>query len=88
MHQNFFVFIFLIRSFHSSLTVIANTPLVIWHGMGDTCCNPHTAGGLANRVKIIIPDIYIHSIEIGENPIDASFYLIFYLMNFYGFYNR
>ena len=26
-------------------------PIVLWHGMGDTCCNPLSIGGLVDAIK-------------------------------------
>lgn len=43
------------------------TPLVIWHGMGDTCCNPLSMGRIMKLIEGEIPGIYIHSIEIGDS---------------------
>lgn len=28
--------------------VQAGTPIVLWHGLGDTCCNPLSIGGFAD----------------------------------------
>lgn len=42
-------------------------PLVIWHGMGDTCCFPFSIGAIAKLVKQHVPGIYVHSIEIGNS---------------------
>ena len=41
-------------------------PLVIWHGMGDTCCFPFSIGGIMKVIEKHVPGIYIHSIEIGN----------------------
>lgn len=43
------------------------TPLVLWHGMGDTCCNPLSLGRLMKLIEQDIPGIYIHSIQMGNN---------------------
>lgn len=40
-------------------------PLVLWHGMGDTCCNPLSMGHLKKQVEGAVPGIYVRSIEIG-----------------------
>lgn len=47
------------------------TPVIIWHGMGDSCCNPFSMG----RIKRIIeentlPGTYVWPIRIGNNTID------------------
>lgn len=45
----------------------ANTPLVIWHGMGDTCCNPLSMGRIQKLIEQNVSDIYVHSLQIGNN---------------------
>ncbi|MGH0190585.1 UNVERIFIED_CONTAM: hypothetical protein FKN15_047893 [Acipenser sinensis] len=41
-------------------------PLVLWHGMGDSCCNPLSMGAVKKMVEIKIPGIYVLSLEIGK----------------------
>ncbi|KAL1777446.1 palmitoyl-protein thioesterase 1 [Sigmodon hispidus] len=53
-------------------------PLVIWHGMGDSCCNPISMGAIKKMVEKEIPGIYILSLQIGKNMIEEvenSFFL-------------
>ncbi|XP_053563274.1 palmitoyl-protein thioesterase 1 [Bombina bombina] len=53
-------------------------PLVIWHGMGDSCCNPISMGAIKKMVENQIPGIYVLSLEIGNNIIEDmenSFFL-------------
>ncbi|XP_074073731.1 palmitoyl-protein thioesterase 1 [Macrotis lagotis] len=53
-------------------------PLVIWHGMGDTCCNPLSMGFIKKIVEQKIPGIYVLSLEIGKTLIEDmenSFFL-------------
>ncbi|KAK4327873.1 hypothetical protein Pmani_001680 [Petrolisthes manimaculis] len=45
------------------------TPLVIWHGMGDTCCFPFSMGRIKELVEQRIPGIYVRSLMIGDNII-------------------
>lgn len=45
----------------------ATTPLVIWHGMGDTCCFPFSMGRIKKMVEERIPGIYVRSLMIGDN---------------------
>lgn len=47
-------------------------PLVIWHGMGDSCCNPLSMGGIKSIVEKHIPGIYINSLMIGSNVIEDT----------------
>merc|ERR1711962_1158568 len=44
-----------------------NTPVVIWHGMGDTCCFPFSMGRIKKMIEEHIPGIYVHNIMIGNN---------------------
>jgi len=44
----------------------APTPVVLWHGMGDSAAG---MVGIANIIKDVIPDIYVHRIMIGGNII-------------------
>ncbi|XP_038613740.1 palmitoyl-protein thioesterase 1 [Tachyglossus aculeatus] len=45
-------------------------PLVIWHGMGDSCCNPLSMGSVKKMVESKIPGIYVLSLEIGKNLVE------------------
>lgn len=45
----------------------ANTPLVIWHGMGDSCCNPLSMGRIKNLIEKNVSGIYVNSLQIGSN---------------------
>ncbi|KAM4048438.1 palmitoyl-protein thioesterase 1 isoform 2-T2 [Anomaloglossus baeobatrachus] len=53
-------------------------PLVIWHGMGDSCCNPFSMGGIKKMVEQQIPGIYVLSLKIGNSipeDMENSFFL-------------
>ncbi|KAH0502082.1 Palmitoyl-protein thioesterase 1 [Microtus ochrogaster] len=53
-------------------------PLVIWHGMGDSCCNPVSMGAIKKMVEKELPGIYVLSLEIGKNmmeDVENSFFL-------------
>uniref|UniRef100_A0A8B9NNG0 Palmitoyl-protein thioesterase 1 n=1 Tax=Accipiter nisus TaxID=211598 RepID=A0A8B9NNG0_9AVES len=53
-------------------------PLVIWHGMGDSCCNPQSMGYIKKIVENKIPGIYVLSLKIGSNLIqdmENSFFM-------------
>ncbi|XP_075460584.1 palmitoyl-protein thioesterase 1 [Ascaphus truei] len=53
-------------------------PLVIWHGMGDSCCNPLSMGSVKKMVEMMIPGVYVLSLEIGSNvfeDMENSFFL-------------
>lgn len=42
-------------------------PIVIWHGMGDCCCNPMSMGSIKGMLEKQIPGVYVHSLMIGTN---------------------
>ena len=42
-------------------------PVVIWHGMGDSCCNPLSMGAVKRIIEDEVPGIYVHSLMIGGN---------------------
>ena len=43
------------------------TPIVMWHGMGDTCCNPLSLGRIQKVLEDSIPGVYVHSLKFGKN---------------------
>ncbi|XP_055371254.1 palmitoyl-protein thioesterase 1 [Condylostylus longicornis] len=45
-------------------------PVVIWHGMGDTCCNPLSMGRIKQLIENNIPGVYVKSLEIGGNIVN------------------
>uniref|UniRef100_A0A2I3GQY2 Palmitoyl-protein thioesterase 1 n=1 Tax=Nomascus leucogenys TaxID=61853 RepID=A0A2I3GQY2_NOMLE len=49
----------------------APLPLVIWHGMGDSCCNPLSMGAVKKMVEKKIPGIYVLSLEIGKTLMEV-----------------
>ncbi|KAF8795514.1 palmitoyl-protein thioesterase 1-like [Argiope bruennichi] len=44
-------------------------PIILWHGMGDSCCNPISIGGVQKFLEESIPNVYVHSLEIGKNEL-------------------
>lgn len=43
-------------------------PVVIWHGMGDSCCNPLSMGRIQKLIKQNGPEgIYVKSLMLGSN---------------------
>lgn len=50
----------------AALVLADPLPVVLWHGMGDTCCFPFSMGAVSDALtKSGIP--YVHSIEIGDS---------------------
>jgi len=45
-------------------------PVVLWHGMGDTCCDPLSMGYIKRTIEENLPGIYVHSLMIGNNVIE------------------
>lgn len=55
-------------------------PVVLWHGMGDTCCFPFSMGAVKDALlKSGIP--YVHSIMIGNSIIEDEYHGFFGNMN-------
>eukprot|EP01126_Amoeba_proteus_P063242 TRINITY_DN869_c0_g2_i1.p1 TRINITY_DN869_c0_g2~~TRINITY_DN869_c0_g2_i1.p1 ORF type:complete len:105 (-),score=2.53 TRINITY_DN869_c0_g2_i1:266-580(-) len=44
-------------------------PTVLWHGMGDTCCNPQSMGYIQQIIEQATGD-YVFSIKIGDTESD------------------
>jgi len=42
--------------------------VVLWHGMGDDCCNPESMGHIVDLIEQTLPGIYVYSIMIGSTP--------------------
>ncbi|CAG8656019.1 9543_t:CDS:2 [Funneliformis mosseae] len=64
--MNFFTALFF-------LTIFANhvqgtyRPVVLWHGMGDNCCDDESMGKVQQVIKDALPGIYTYSIMLGDN---------------------
>lgn len=44
--------------------------IVMWHGMGDTCCSPMSLGKIDSLLKQQIPGVYVHSLKLGKSVSD------------------
>ena len=65
-----FIF-FSISFFHFPPKKGTSTPIVIWHGLGQSCCDPDGIG----RVKSVIANTtksYIVAIKIGNSVLDDT----------------
>lgn len=40
-------------------------PVVLWHGMGDSCCWNHSIGAVANRIRQTLPGMFLDLSGIG-----------------------
>lgn len=61
----------------SVYTVAAHIPVVLWHGMGDSCCDPRSMGRVMDQINEQLPGIHIVSVKIGdtaEQDQNASFF--------------
>ena len=46
----------------------APTPgIVMWHGMGDTCCASSSLGKISSLLKREIPGVYVNSLQFGKS---------------------
>jgi len=43
------------------------TPVVLWHGMGDSCCNPLSMGSVKKDLEKALPGAHVVSLMIGDN---------------------
>jgi palmitoyl-protein thioesterase len=51
------------------LVVASPTPVVLWHGMGDDCCNPESMGMIEKLVENAT-GAFVYSVRIGKNNFD------------------
>lgn len=49
-------------------TTLASNPVLLWHGMGDTCCDNTTMGAIASVIQEELPLSFIHSVRLGDSP--------------------
>ncbi|XP_053994405.1 palmitoyl-protein thioesterase 1 [Hylaeus volcanicus] len=47
-----------------------STPVVLWHGMGDSCCFSFSLGALKKLIQTTLPDTYVYSIRLGNNEVE------------------
>ncbi|KAK2181183.1 hypothetical protein NP493_407g03063 [Ridgeia piscesae] len=56
----------------SGQTQSVTLPVVIWHGMGDSCCNPLSMGFIKSMIEKHIPGVYVRSLMIGNNIVEDT----------------
>lgn len=44
--------------------------VVLWHGMGDDCCNPQSMGRVTELIQKVLPGVFVHSVQVGETRQD------------------
>lgn len=42
-------------------------PIVMWHGMGDSCCFPFSLGKVKKLFESQLTGVYVKSLRIGKN---------------------
>lgn len=67
-----YLLLLLVKIIVSTKAKNVSYPLVIWHGMGDSCCNPLSMGAIKNLVEKTIPGIYVQSLMIGNNVFEDT----------------
>ncbi|XP_031833214.1 palmitoyl-protein thioesterase 1 [Nomia melanderi] len=50
--------------------VYCYTPVVLWHGMGDSCCFPFSLGAIKKLIEEKLPGVYVYSIRLGNNVVE------------------
>jgi len=45
-------------------------PIVLWHGMGDTCCFPFSMGAIKEALEQSLPGVYVYSVMMGSNIVE------------------
>ncbi|GMR58459.1 hypothetical protein PMAYCL1PPCAC_28654 [Pristionchus mayeri] len=56
-------------------------PIVIWHGMGDSCCNPLSMGAIQKHLEEKIPGVHVHSLRLGDSFVSDTKKSFFANMN-------
>lgn len=56
--------------FRSSVLCTQPKPVVMWHGMGDFCCNPLSLGRVKSVIEDNVPGVYVKSLKIGSSVVE------------------
>lgn len=72
MERHFQFFAVVLASLLCCCFAVSNDtiPVVIWHGMGDSCCNPLSMGSIKRMLEKKIPGVYVRSLMIGNSIIE------------------
>lgn len=76
-----FLYTHFVLYFYISVASINGTPVVLWHGMGDTCCNPISMGSIKTLLEKEIKGVYVHSLQIGNNFAEDTYNSFFMNVN-------
>ena len=55
-----------------AVTTAGSPPIVLWHGMGDSCCNPLSLGSIIKLLKQQLSDPHVLSLRIGSNIVEDT----------------
>lgn len=73
----FSISIFCVITQTKAITNDSFTPIVLWHGMGDSCCFSFSMGYIRDILTDKLPGVYIKSIRIGNNKLEDVTYSYF-----------
>lgn len=59
----------LVETLSTSTDNAAPLPVVLWHGMGDSCCASYSMGAIKSLIEDKLPGTYVHSIATGESAL-------------------
>uniref|UniRef100_A0A2C9JHT0 Palmitoyl-protein thioesterase 1 n=1 Tax=Biomphalaria glabrata TaxID=6526 RepID=A0A2C9JHT0_BIOGL len=71
--QFFLSLVGILVSFSPKSTYADPFPVVLWHGMGDSCCNPLSMGSIKKLIENQVGGgVYVKSLEIGNNVVEDT----------------
>lgn len=70
MHM--FSFLTILLCLIHAVPTTGSPPIVLWHGMGDSCCNPLSLGTIIKLLKQQLSDPYVLSLRIGSNIVEDT----------------
>lgn len=62
---SYFVAVFILKTDGAKDLPVPPLPVVLWHGMGDSCCFPFSLGSISKLIKSELDNIYVKSLRIG-----------------------